>query len=53
MKYLIALASLVLPAMLTAKASCPMAQAARQQTTAGYSLTSGLQGSPIFADQIL
>jgi hypothetical protein len=53
MKYLIALASLALPAMLTAKALCPMAQTAWQQTSAEYSLTSGWQGSPIITDRIL
>jgi hypothetical protein len=53
MKYLVALASLVLPAMLTAKASCPMAQATRQQATVEYSLTSGWQSSPIITDRIL
>jgi hypothetical protein len=53
MKYVVALAALVLPAMLMAKASCPMAQTGWQQTTAEYSLTPGLQGSPIITDRIL
>jgi hypothetical protein len=53
MKYLVAIASLVVPAMLTAKASCPMALATRQPTTVEYSLTSGWQGSPIITDRIL
>jgi hypothetical protein len=53
MKYLVALASLVVPAMLTAKASCPMAQVSRQPTTVEYILTSGWQGSPIITDRIL
>ncbi|MCF2513886.1 hypothetical protein LVY65_02225 [Sphingomonas sp. G124] len=53
MRYLVALASLVVPAMLMAKASCPMTQAARQPTTVEYSLTSGWQGSPIITDRIL
>lgn len=53
MKYIVALASLVLPAMLMAKAACPMSQAAQRQTTAGYGLTSGWQGSLIITDRIL
>jgi hypothetical protein len=53
MKYLVALAALLLPAMLGANTSCPMAQTARQQTIAEYNLTNGLQGSPIITDWIL
>jgi hypothetical protein len=53
MKYLIALASLILPAMLAAKASYPISQTAQQQMVAEYGLASGWQGSPIITDRIL
>lgn len=53
MKYLVAVASLILPAMLMAKASYPMSQTAQQQMAAEYSLTSGWRGSPIITDRML
>lgn len=53
MKYAVALTILALPAMLAAKASCPMAEAAKQQTTAAFGLGAGWHGSPIITDRIL
>jgi len=53
MKYAVALTILALPAMLAAKASCPMAEVVRQQTAAVFSPAPDWQGSPIITDRIL
>jgi hypothetical protein len=49
MKYAVALALLTLPAMLAAKASCPMAR----EAGAAYSLVTSWQASPLLSGQVL
>ena len=53
MKYLMALAILCLPAMLTAKGACLMADETRQDAGAALGLAVGWQTSPLLAEHVL